>query len=98
MAQDSRQRIEQGMCSVALDHSQHDAKVALDWIFAILRTLSSEVTFIEPKPIQTRCHKTPDCGEVEVLRSLPESARRQVGALALVSGLICVWLAFFIGL
>ena len=35
---------------------------------------------------------------LEVLRSLPESARRQVGALALVSGLICVWLAFFIGL
>ncbi len=35
---------------------------------------------------------------LEVLRSLPESARRQFGALALVSGLICVWLAFFIGL
>ena len=35
---------------------------------------------------------------LEVLRSLPENARRQVGALALVSGLICVWLAFFIGL
>ena len=35
---------------------------------------------------------------LEVLRSLPESARRQGGALARVSGLICVWLAFFIGL
>ncbi|WP_299690929.1 DUF2065 domain-containing protein [uncultured Tateyamaria sp.] len=35
---------------------------------------------------------------LEVLRSLPETARRQLGALALVSGLICVWLAFFIGL
>ena len=35
---------------------------------------------------------------LEVLRSLPENARRQLGALALVSGLICVWLAFFIGL
>ena len=35
---------------------------------------------------------------LEVLRSLPESARRQVGALALVSGLILIWLAFFIGL
>ncbi|MEO0668404.1 MAG: DUF2065 domain-containing protein [Pseudomonadota bacterium] len=35
---------------------------------------------------------------LEMLRSLPENARRQVGALALVSGLICVWLAFFIGL
>ena len=35
---------------------------------------------------------------LEVLRSLPENARRQVGALALVSGLSCVWLAFFIGL
>lgn len=35
---------------------------------------------------------------LEVLRSLPESARRQIGALVLVSGLICLWLAFFIGL
>ena len=35
---------------------------------------------------------------LEVLRSLPESARRQFGALVLVSGLICIWLAFFIGL
>ncbi|APX11081.1 MULTISPECIES: DUF2065 domain-containing protein [Tateyamaria] len=35
---------------------------------------------------------------LEVLRTLPESARRQFGALVLVSGLICIWLAFFIGL
>ncbi|WP_415920052.1 DUF2065 domain-containing protein [Tateyamaria sp. SN6-1] len=35
---------------------------------------------------------------LEVLRSLPETARRQVGALALVSGLICVWCAFYLGL
>ncbi len=35
---------------------------------------------------------------LEALRSLPESARRQMGALVLVSGLICLWLAFFIGL
>lgn len=34
----------------------------------------------------------------EVLRTLPVSARRQFGALVLVSGLICIWLAFFIGL
>lgn len=35
---------------------------------------------------------------LEVLRSLQESARRQMGALVLVSGLILIWLAFFIGL
>ncbi|MEX0371741.1 MAG: DUF2065 domain-containing protein [Tateyamaria sp.] len=35
---------------------------------------------------------------LEVLRTLPASARRQFGALVLVSGLICIWLAFFIGL
>ncbi|WP_299045342.1 DUF2065 domain-containing protein [uncultured Tateyamaria sp.] len=35
---------------------------------------------------------------LEMLRSLPENARRQFGALVLVSGLICIWLAFFIGL
>ncbi|WP_299146487.1 DUF2065 domain-containing protein [uncultured Tateyamaria sp.] len=35
---------------------------------------------------------------LEVLRSLPESARRQFGALVLVSGLICLWLAFHLGL
>lgn len=34
---------------------------------------------------------------LEALRSLPESARRQFGALVMVSGLILVWLAFFIG-
>lgn len=35
---------------------------------------------------------------LEVLRSMPEPARRQIGALVLVSGLICVWCAFFLGL
>jgi uncharacterized protein YjeT (DUF2065 family) len=35
---------------------------------------------------------------LEALRSLPESAVRQVGLLALVSGLIAVWAAFQIGL
>ena len=35
---------------------------------------------------------------LEVLRSLPEAARRQFGALVLVFGLILIWLAFFIGL
>ena len=34
---------------------------------------------------------------LEMLRSLPESARRQVGALAVVSGLILIWLAFYLG-
>ena len=34
---------------------------------------------------------------LELLRELPESARRQVGALALVSGLILVWIAFWLG-
>ncbi len=34
---------------------------------------------------------------LEALRSLPESAIRQVGGLALVSGLICVWAAFQLG-
>jgi len=29
-----------------------------------------------------------------VLRNLPENIRRQVGALAVVLGLICVWLSF----
>ena len=32
-----------------------------------------------------------------VLRELPEPARRQAGALALVSGLILVWIAFALG-
>ena len=35
---------------------------------------------------------------LEVLRSLPIPARRQFGALVVVSGLICLWLAFFLGL
>ncbi|WP_299150294.1 DUF2065 domain-containing protein [uncultured Tateyamaria sp.] len=35
---------------------------------------------------------------LEVLRSLPEAVRRQLGALVMVSGLICVWLAFYIGI
>lgn len=35
---------------------------------------------------------------LEVLRSLPESARRQFGALVFVAGLILIWLAFQIGL
>ena len=34
---------------------------------------------------------------LEVLRSLPETMLRQMGALVLVSGLICVWIAFFLG-
>ena len=35
---------------------------------------------------------------LEVLRSLPIPVRRQFGALVVVSGLICLWLAFFLGL
>ncbi|GGX54715.1 DUF2065 domain-containing protein [Tateyamaria omphalii] len=35
---------------------------------------------------------------LEVLRTMPESARRLFGALVLVTGLIFIWLAFFIGL
>ncbi|MBT5002747.1 MAG: DUF2065 domain-containing protein [Tateyamaria sp.] len=35
---------------------------------------------------------------LEILRSLPQTAKRQFGALILVSGLIFLWLAFFIGL
>ena len=35
---------------------------------------------------------------LEVLRSLPQAARRQFGALVLVSGLILIWLAFQLGL
>lgn len=34
---------------------------------------------------------------LEILRSLPEAARRQIGALAIVLGLILVWLAFWLG-
>ena len=36
--------------------------------------------------------------DLQVLRSLPEGVRRQLGALVMVSGLICVWLAFYIGI
>ncbi|MEO0691355.1 MAG: DUF2065 domain-containing protein [Pseudomonadota bacterium] len=35
---------------------------------------------------------------LEMLRTLPLPVRRQFGALVIVSGLICLWLAFFIGL
>ena len=34
---------------------------------------------------------------LEVLRALPETARRQVGLLAIVGGLIFVWIAHWIG-
>jgi len=34
---------------------------------------------------------------LEMLRNLPEAARRQMGLLAVVFGLILVWLAFWIG-
>lgn len=35
---------------------------------------------------------------LELLRSLPEGALRQLGALAMVTGLLLVWLAFQLGL
>jgi uncharacterized protein YjeT (DUF2065 family) len=35
---------------------------------------------------------------LEVLRSLPENAIRQVGLLVIVSGLILVWLAWQVGI
>ena len=35
---------------------------------------------------------------LQLLRSLPESARRQIGLLAMVGGLMLVWLAFWIGI
>ena len=35
---------------------------------------------------------------LQMLRSLPESARRQIGLLAMVGGLMLVWLAFWIGI
>lgn len=35
---------------------------------------------------------------LELLRSLPESARRQIGLLAMVGGLMLVWFAFWIGI
>ena len=34
---------------------------------------------------------------LEVLRAMPESAVRQIGALVIVGGLVLVWLAFQIG-
>ncbi|MBK0326737.1 DUF2065 domain-containing protein [Rhodobacteraceae bacterium F11138] len=34
---------------------------------------------------------------LEMLRNLPESARRQIGGLAIVSGLILLWLANWLG-
>ncbi|MFC3615520.1 DUF2065 domain-containing protein [Lutimaribacter marinistellae] len=34
---------------------------------------------------------------LEMLRALPEAARRQVGLLSAVSGLILVWLAYHLG-
>lgn len=34
---------------------------------------------------------------LEMLRGLPEAARRQMGALAVVSGLILLWLAHHLG-
>ena len=35
---------------------------------------------------------------LEALRGLPVPARRQFGLLVAVTGLICLWLAFFLGL
>jgi uncharacterized protein YjeT (DUF2065 family) len=34
---------------------------------------------------------------LEALRQLPEQARRQMGALGVVSGLILIWLAYQLG-
>ena len=34
---------------------------------------------------------------LEVLRAMPESAVRQIGALVIVGGLVLVWVAFQIG-
>lgn len=34
---------------------------------------------------------------LEILRTMPENAVRQIGALVIVGGLILVWLAFQIG-
>ncbi|MEM7319706.1 MAG: DUF2065 domain-containing protein [Pseudomonadota bacterium] len=34
---------------------------------------------------------------LEMLRALPEQARRQIGMLAMVFGLILVWLAYYLG-
>lgn len=35
---------------------------------------------------------------LELLRSLPPAAVRQIGALAMVTGLLLIWLAFRLGL
>ncbi|MEM6372362.1 MAG: DUF2065 domain-containing protein [Pseudomonadota bacterium] len=35
---------------------------------------------------------------LEALRAMPLPVRRQFGALVVVTGLICLWLAFFIGI
>lgn len=34
---------------------------------------------------------------LELLRNLPESARRQIGLLAMVGGLMLLWMAHWIG-
>lgn len=34
---------------------------------------------------------------LEMLRELPEVARRQMGLLAIVSGLILIWIAYWFG-
>lgn len=34
---------------------------------------------------------------LEALRELPETARRQIGGLALVTGLILIWIAYQFG-
>lgn len=34
---------------------------------------------------------------LEMLRTLPETARRQIGALGLVTGLILLWIAHWLG-
>lgn len=34
---------------------------------------------------------------LEMLRTLPEAARRQIGGLAVVSGLILLWIADWLG-
>jgi len=34
---------------------------------------------------------------LEMLRALPDSARRQIGALAVISGLILMWIANWAG-
>ncbi len=34
---------------------------------------------------------------LEMLRTLPEAARRQIGLLSIVGGLMLVWVAYWIG-